>query len=55
MFRRKVFTYKDLNNLTAKEEAQLLRIYLGKDSSKFLTKIEMEKALEILNWKLQDT
>lgn len=55
MFRRKVFLYKDLEDLTAKEEAQLLRIFLGKDSSKFLNKKEMERAVEILSMKLKDS
>lgn len=38
------FKCKDLNNLTAKEEGELLRIYAGKDAVHLLTKAQLEKA-----------
>ncbi len=47
MFGKFKFVCKDLNNLTAKEKAQLLRIYAGKDSEKILTKEQIDKAKEI--------
>jgi len=47
MFGKFKFICKDLNNLTAKEKAQLLRIYAGKDREKILTKEQIDKAKEI--------
>ena len=47
MFGKFNFVCKDLNNLTAKEKAQLLRIYAGKDGDKILTKEQIDKAKEI--------
>jgi hypothetical protein len=43
------FKCRDLNNLTAKEEGHLLRIYAGKNASHILTKEQLEKAISI--WK----
>ncbi len=43
------FECKDLNKMTAKEEAQLLRIWVGRYAEKILTPEQYQKATEIIN------
>ena len=43
------FKVKNLDSLTAKEKASLLRIYYGKDAEKILTPAQFRKAKDIVN------